>query len=86
MPAAVSSPPPCFFCIRKRGGLPVQVLEELVHLHPVPRLMQEFRTLTKILGDFLHIFDRRARRASFGTPGTVSSCLASCCRCQRLGS
>lgn len=42
-----------------------------MHLHPVPRLMQEFRTLTKILGDFVHTFDRRARRASSGTPGTV---------------
>ena len=51
--------------------------------------MQEFRTLTKILGDFLHTFDRRARRASFGTPGTVSPgwtlpCIVCCC--QRLGS
>ena len=53
------------------GVVPVQVLEELVHLHEVPRLMQEFRTLNKIHNDFVVPLDRRARRSSFGSPSTV---------------
>lgn len=49
----------------------MQVLEELAHLHEVPRLMQEFRTLDKIHSDFVVPLDRRARRSSFGSPSTV---------------
>lgn len=53
------------------------MLEELAHLHAVPRLMQEYRTLTKVLGDFVCTFAKRARRSSFGSPGTVGSiCLS----------
>ncbi len=47
------------------------MLEELAHLHELPRLMQEFRTLDKIHSDFVVPLDRRARRSSFGSPGTV---------------
>ena len=42
-----------------------------MHLHEVPRLMQEFRTLDKIHSDFVVPLDRRARRSSFGSPSTV---------------
>ena len=57
--------------IQLKAWWPVQVLEELVHLHEVPRLMQEFRTLDKIHSDFVIPLDRRARRSSFGSPSTV---------------
>jgi hypothetical protein len=49
----------------------LQVLEELALLHPLPRLLQEWRMLKKLLHDFLNTFQHRARRASFGSPGTM---------------
>lgn len=48
-----------------------QVLEELASAHPVARLLQERRTLAKVLADFVNTFSHRARRASFGSPGVV---------------
>ena len=57
--------------IGSEGWVPVQVLEELAHLHEVPKFMQEFRTLDKIHSDFVIPLDRRARRSSFGSPSTV---------------
>lgn len=50
----------------------MQVLEELVQYHPLPALLQEWRTLSKVLKDFLNTFQHRARRASFGSPGTMA--------------
>jgi DNA polymerase I-like protein with 3'-5' exonuclease and polymerase domains len=47
-----------------------EVLEELAW-HPVPRLLQEHRTLRKLLADFIDNLHANARRASFGTPGQV---------------
>ena len=49
----------------------LQVLEELAAAHPVARLLQERRTLAKVLADFVNTFAHRARRASFGSPGVV---------------
>ena len=49
----------------------MQVLEELAGAHPVARLLQERRTLAKVLADFVNTFAHRARRASFGSPGVV---------------
>ena len=49
----------------------VQVLEELAALHAVPRLLQEHRTLSKLLSDFVKSFAKKARRASIGSPGVV---------------
>ena len=47
------------------------MLEELAAAHPVARLLQERRTLAKVLADFVNTFAHRARRASFGSPGMV---------------
>ena len=51
------------------GG--AQVLEELAALHPFPRLLQEHRTLSKLLSDFVSSFEKKARRASVASPGVV---------------
>lgn len=48
-----------------------QVLEELATAHPIAALLQERRTLAKLLRDFLNTFSHRARRASIGSPGAV---------------
>ena len=53
----------------------VQVLEELAALHEVPRLLQEHRTLTKLLGDFVSSLSKKARRASIASPGEVRTLL-----------
>ncbi|CAL8465203.1 g4738 [Coccomyxa elongata] len=54
---------------RKHPSTDQEVLEELASAHPVARLLQERRTLAKVLADFVNTFSHRARRASFGSPG-----------------
>ena len=47
------------------------MLEEIEH--PIARLLQEHRSLTKLISDFLENLHSTARRASFGTPGLVGA-------------
>ncbi|EIE23289.1 hypothetical protein COCSUDRAFT_42188 [Coccomyxa subellipsoidea C-169] len=65
----VASPKEVREVLFERLRLPV--LEELATAHPVARLLQERRTLAKVLADFVNTFAHRARRASLGSPGVV---------------